>query len=245
MNWLPISTSTRTSPEFIGSEPIQRATWLCLMLYCAEHETGGVIRDCASWGDRRWMQTIGSTKAEVLADCALFRFVGDDMVVWGYDPDYERIVRDKRIIGKRGGMASAASRKRNKLDECLNHTLNHTVQRIGEEGMGMDRRVENAHAGEIVTLSGMKASPPTMDEVLIHAGIVGMSEQNAREFFDYWTGAEWTRMNGVPLRNWKAAMVSRKNDLANGGKNHGRTNNRRRVADNHWSSGSGEYNGKF
>ena len=215
------------------------------MLYCAEHETGGVIRECASWGDRRWMQTIGSTKAEVLSDCSLFRFVGVDLVVWGYDPDYEGIVRDKRIIGQRGGIASAASRKRKKKNECLNHTLKHTVQRIGEDGIGMDRIGENAHAGEIVTLSGMKASPPTLEEVLIHAGVVGMTDAQAREFFDYWTGAEWTRMNGVPLRNWKAAMVSRKNDLANGGTNHGRTNNRRRVADNHYQGTGGEYDNRF
>ena len=56
VKFLGILTSARTAPEFIGVEPVQRATWLCLMLFCAEHETGGVIAGCRQWGDRRWMR---------------------------------------------------------------------------------------------------------------------------------------------------------------------------------------------
>ena len=132
MNWLPISTLTRTAPEFIGSEPVQRATWLCLMLYCAEHETGGVIRDCASWGDRRWMQTIGATKAEILVECALYRFVGIDLVVWGYDPRYEDVIRAKRRGGQVGGTRSGISR----LKESLKESFEGVIERRGEEGIG-------------------------------------------------------------------------------------------------------------
>lgn len=246
MKYLGILTSARTAPEFVGAEPVQRATWLCLMLFCAEHETGGVVEGCKQWCDRRWMQTCGVTKAEVMVESTLFHFLGNDLTVWGYQVDYEAGILARREAGRKGGLRSVAVRLKRRNEAQVEAVLERPFERkdrIG--GIGYDGGGGHAHAGEVVTLSGMKASPPTLDEVLIHAGVVGMTDAQAREFFDFWTGAEWTRMNGVPLRNWKAAMVSRKNDLANGGTNHGRTNNRRRVADNHWSSGSGEYDGIF
>ena len=150
MNWLPISTSARTAPEFIGSEPVHRATWICLMLYCAEHETGGVLRDCASWGDRRWMQTIGVTKAEVLLETPLYAFRGADLVVWGYDAGYEVVVNRKRACARLGGLASANARTKHMLpgesgeapsekarpEPLLKHMPKHTLQRRGGEGRG-------------------------------------------------------------------------------------------------------------
>lgn len=42
-----------------------------------------------------------------------------------------------------------------------------------------------------------------------------MTEKDAVEFFEYWQGSEWTDKNGVPVRNWKAKMMSRKTSLDN------------------------------
>ena len=161
MNWLPISTSARTAPEFIGSEPVHRATWICLMLYCAEHETGGVLRDCASWGDRRWMQTIGVTKAEVLLETPLYGFRGADLVVWGYDAGYEVVVNRKRACARLGGLASANSRTKHMLpgesgeapsekarpEPLSKHMVKHTLQRRGGEGRGEDIKTVPEEAG--------------------------------------------------------------------------------------------------
>lgn len=150
MNYIALSTKTRTSPEFIGSEPVHRATWLCLTLYCAEHETGGIIRDCGSWGDRRWMQTVGVTKAEVRMACALYEFKESskdtfDLHVWGYDAKYEAAIRAKRGGGKVGGTLSGVSRSndvipcetKDTLKESLKDTLQESLN--GVNGIGVNR----------------------------------------------------------------------------------------------------------
>ena len=137
MNWIPITTKTRTAPEFIGSEPIHRATWLCLMLHCAEHETGGTIRDCASWGDRRWMQTVGVTKAEIRLETPLYFFRGADLVVWGYDPKYEDVIRAKREGGRIGGKLSAASRSAPSAEVPTKESLKESSN--GKDRIGSDR----------------------------------------------------------------------------------------------------------
>lgn len=154
MNWLPISTSARTSPEFIGSEPTARATWLCLMLYCAEHETGGVIRDCASWGDRRWMQTVGCTKHEALLQTDLYRFRKNDLVLWGYDPRYEEVIRKKRLGGAIGGKLSGAARSAKHESTPLKDSFKDSFmdslnggERRGEEGRGRDLKPVPEEAG--------------------------------------------------------------------------------------------------
>jgi len=54
MNWLNIELKTLRSIEFLGSDPIQRATWLCLMAYCADQENGGRIKDVSKWMVDRW-----------------------------------------------------------------------------------------------------------------------------------------------------------------------------------------------
>ena len=34
MNWLNLSIQTLDSENFLGSDPVERATWLCLLRYC-------------------------------------------------------------------------------------------------------------------------------------------------------------------------------------------------------------------
>lgn len=143
MKYLGILTSSRTAPEFIGTEPVQRATWLCLMLFCAEHETGGVIAGCRAWGDRRWMQTCGVTKAEVMVESTLFHFVGDDLTVWGYQDEYEASVMARREAGRRGGLRSAEVRSKHRPEPPYEAELQAQLQarlerkdRIGEDRIG-------------------------------------------------------------------------------------------------------------
>lgn len=138
MNWIPITTKTRTAPEFIGSEPVHRATWLCLMLYCAEHETGGRIPDCSSWGDRRWMQTVGVTKAEIRLETPLYSFLGTDLVVWGYDPKYENVIRAKREGGRIGGKLSGEARQKASSKDPAKDSLKDSLN--GLDRIGLDRK---------------------------------------------------------------------------------------------------------
>ena len=204
MNWIPITTKTRTAPEFIGSEPVHRATWLCLMLYCAEHETGGRIPDCSSWGDRRWMQTVGVTKDEIRLETPLYSFAGTDLVVWGYDPKYEDIIRAKREGGRIGGKLSGEARQKASSKEPAKDSLKDSLNgldRIGLDRIGLD--------GEEEAPAATSNSIPTIDEIKTHAVVIGMPEPDAVEFYEYWKSVDWKDKNGLPVRNWKAKQSAR------------------------------------
>jgi len=103
MNWLNIEIRTLTSQEFLGSDPVDRATWLCLMRYCAQQENGGRLFKCEDWKDRRWQQLIGVTKQEIEKECDLWEWIGNGLKVWSYPEDKEAEVRANRLNGKRGG----------------------------------------------------------------------------------------------------------------------------------------------
>jgi len=105
MNWLNLQTSVIRSPEYVGCDPIQRATWLNLMVYCAEQENGGVIPGAASWKDRRWQQTCGVTKSEVEDKCELWSFDGENLTLWGYPVDKQEEIQRNRDSGSKGGKA--------------------------------------------------------------------------------------------------------------------------------------------
>jgi len=99
MNWLNLSTKDLTSPAFLGCEPTDRATWLCLMAYCAIQETGGVIEGCGGWGDRMWQQVVGITKAEAHREVSLWSWEDDDLTVNLYPVGQEDVVKAKRQGG--------------------------------------------------------------------------------------------------------------------------------------------------
>jgi len=103
MNFLNLKIETLTGEAFLGAEPVDRATWICLMRYCAQQETGGTIQDCATWGDRKWMQLCGVTKGEVGRDTELWSWDGADLRVAFYPAEQEEVVRAKREAGKRYG----------------------------------------------------------------------------------------------------------------------------------------------
>lgn len=103
MNYLSLNTSHLHSPEFIGAEPVQRATWIALLGFCAEQENLGVIEGCRSWGERRWMQTCGVMLSEIEQECELYRFDGDDLLVFGYPHEMQAVINANRANGKLGG----------------------------------------------------------------------------------------------------------------------------------------------
>ena len=111
MNWLNLPVAIIHSPQYVGSDPVHRATWLNLSAYCASQENGGTIEDCRDWKCRRWQQTCGVTKAEVEDTCELWGFEGRSLVIWGYDSDKEIEVAAKRKGGKTGGLKRAENER--------------------------------------------------------------------------------------------------------------------------------------
>ncbi len=110
MNWLNIHTPVLRSPDFIGSDPVARATWLYVTAYCCEQENDGVIKGAKEWKDRQWQQTCGVTLQEVQDSSPLLKFVGGDLFTLNYPSEKQAEVQAKREAGRRGGLRSASSR---------------------------------------------------------------------------------------------------------------------------------------
>jgi hypothetical protein len=105
MEWLNLHISTLRTPEFIGSNPVARSTWLCVLAYSVEQENSGRIVGGASWKDRQWQQTCGVTLREVRAADKLLAVDGQDIVVNGYPVAKEAKVRQARGVALAGAMA--------------------------------------------------------------------------------------------------------------------------------------------
>ena len=157
MNWLNLEVATLTSAEFLGSPPVARATWLCLMRYCAQHETGGKIVNCKDWGDRRWQQVVGITKqeAEDTTETDLWEWVGTGLIVMFYPVDKEEEVRVKRDNGKRygRGMKKAIPKQNNSSANSTAIAL-HIANGIGKGKEGKGKEREEKKEPEIPAGSG-------------------------------------------------------------------------------------------
>lgn len=111
MEFINIRTALFSSPEFIGAEPVQRATWIALLAWCCEQENGGMIPACRSWGMRRWMQTCGVTEEEIGEGCELYSWDGDDLNVFGYPKHIQANLEVKRTIARENGKLGGRPRK--------------------------------------------------------------------------------------------------------------------------------------
>ena len=103
MDWLNIHRSTLSAEAFLGCEPVQRATWLCLLAYCADQENGGRIEGAEDWGDRKWQQVVRITKSEAHEICPLWSWSEGVLIVWAYPVEKEEEVRRNRANGGKGG----------------------------------------------------------------------------------------------------------------------------------------------
>jgi hypothetical protein len=96
MDYLNIHTSTLDSETFLDAEPVDRATWLMLARYCIGQENSGVIAGARAWTDRKWQQVCRITLKEVLRQCKLWDWSGDDLKVEFYPIAKQSEVQAKR-----------------------------------------------------------------------------------------------------------------------------------------------------
>lgn len=170
MEWLNLKTSTLHAPEYIGSEPRARAAWLNVSLWCAQQENGGRIDNARGWKDRQWQQTCGVTRREVDSANRLLTWDGDTLKVWNYPADKEQIVRERREIGRSGGLKSGAVRGSKPLP-TVEADGKHTVEPNGEanasterKGIGKEGEEERNLRQENTSYSPCPTSaPPTSD----------------------------------------------------------------------------------
>jgi len=121
MEYINIHRSVLDGAEFVGAEPIERATWLALLSFCCGQENGGIIAGCRAWADRRWQQLAKVTADEVTRATELWAWDGDDLVVNFYPEQAEKETRAKR----RGGIIGN-KRRWGKKPKTTSHSESHS-----------------------------------------------------------------------------------------------------------------------
>ncbi len=210
VNWLNIETKTLRAPEYIGSEPVRRATWLNLLGYCAEQENGGVIDGAKSWKDRQWMQTCGVTLDEVNAPSDLWSWQSESLTLWNYPVTKEEEVRAKRNAGKKGGKASGEARREAQLEAQLEAVgeavVEAVLERKGKEGKGKRKEEkENADASAESKPKRVTKAQPIDDEHLAKLQIQ-YPHARVREQFaactKWWLEKKRSHPSRAALKNW-------------------------------------------
>jgi hypothetical protein len=178
VNWLNLQTSSIRHPHYIGSEPVARATWLNVMVYCCEQENGGRIVGARAWKDRQWQQTCGVTLQEVNESDPLTSWDGDDLVIWNYPSDKEGEIRAKREGGRQGGLKSGAVRTVSKdstiIAEAELEAIHEAeLERKGREGKGMEDKppTPNPAPASPPLGGGKKDALPTTPEAIAVASL--------------------------------------------------------------------------
>ncbi len=157
MNWINLQVSFVRAPEYVGSKPVERATWLNVLAYCIEHENGGRIAGGALWKDRQWQQAAGVTAREVRAASKLITIEGDDVVVASYPIDKEREVRAKRIQAKDAARTRWDNAPRNapRIAPC---NTSGTAKEKEKEKEKEEGEVENTHEAGVFAFPGNEAA---------------------------------------------------------------------------------------
>ena len=147
MNWINIHTDTLRSEDYLGAEPVERATWLNLIGWCCSQENGGVIENAADWSDRKWQQLCGVTKEEATLVSALYQLgTNGDLVVSLYPISKEQEVIAKRKTAKLNGAKGGRPPKETKKEptpvilENPDHNPNVTQGESGREGKGREEK---------------------------------------------------------------------------------------------------------
>ena len=214
MNWLNIELSTLRSESYLGSDPVQRATWLNLMAYCADQENGGKICGCGEWGSRRWLQLLGITKEEVRAESCLWTWVGEDVAVWNYPKAKEAEVRAKREAGKKGGRPLKIKDEKPDGYDVLKPSgltqLPTEQKRKGKEGKGKEEEGNGKNGDE--------ASPASLSELsneellkyfkqIVDEKQIDIQKHKAVAYCEKYlisrNDSDWIKINGKPVKNWK------------------------------------------
>lgn len=196
MKHLNIEIAVLRSPDYIGAEPVVRATWLNLMAYCADQENGGIIRGCRPWKDRQWQQVAGVTAEEVAAQTMLWHWAGEDLCVSHYPVKAEEFAKNMRNLGRRGGKAKKANAQAHAIAHATADALPHALPNV---------RKGNVKKSNII-------QSPTLEEVQTAASMMGVEARLAEIFWNECEArpitpdGEWTAKDGTPMRNWRNAL---------------------------------------
>lgn len=217
MNWLNINVATLRSAEYIGSDPIARATWLNVSGWCCMQENGGRIANSRDWKDRQWQQICGVTADEVNASAPLLFWEGNDLVVWNYPVQKESEVAAKREGGRKGGLRSGASRREAMLEADLEAETK--LNSNGKEWKGKERNEKGTTqiVAETATVESNSLNQsahqtkrfPTLQEWLQTSESLhpDWPKNDATAAWEHYESLGWMK-NKTPIRKWQLCIAT-------------------------------------
>lgn len=206
MDWLNLHSSVLDSAEFVGSDPVARATWLCLLRYCTGQENAGRIEGGATWGDRKWQQLCRVTKREIHAPSELWSIECEDVVVKFYPIEKEDEVKRNRKNGSRGG--------RPKQNQVVNHPVNPLDNHPAPgtetdwfvsaetEGKGIGKEEEGNRNDGRVSAEVPSGMPSTEAEAIRFAGLLAVPREFIVERFTACMAVGFVDGLGRPIKSW-------------------------------------------
>lgn len=111
MRYFPVQCADVAGPEFTCSTYEQQGQWLNLMTYCATQENGGRIEGAAKLPDVFFQRSLAITKDEMQAECPLWFWEEDDLVIRFYPHEVQEKCHALRERGKKGGENRAKNAK--------------------------------------------------------------------------------------------------------------------------------------
>jgi hypothetical protein len=207
MNWLNIETKILHAKEYIGAKPKARATWINLMLWCAEQENGGTVADAKTWPDRRWQQTCGVTRKEANSAAPLVTFSGNDAVVLYYPVAQQATALAKRVVAKENGQLGGRPAVKKPNVEPISVPTSESVK----EGKGREGKEKEKEGGE-------EKCPPASDSP---SGLSELSNTNQHQRWEDFTeeqcaslvkaaGSDKCAKEGVEI--WRARKIRYKDE---------------------------------
>lgn len=226
MDWLNLHVSVLDSPEFLGADPVDRATWLCMLRYCIGQENDGRVGGATEWNDRRWQQVVRITKREATRRCELWHFDGSDLVVWNYPSEKQKLVQTKRDAGRLGGSAKTQAKTQAATangalggrPENPSKTQAETQGKWKGKGNRKSNRKGNGNGGEAPPppsdVASAESISPSLAEWTTYAHSIGYldaadAEQAWHNYEATKTAAGWWQQRGgKKITNWRAACVT-------------------------------------
>ncbi len=209
MNWINIHVDTLRGSEFVGAEPVERATWISLMGWSCSQENSGRIENCKGWTSRKWQQLCGITLEEVQMQSELYVFDGDDLLVHFYPMDQQESTIAKRVNGKKGGRP----RKTATLETLTQQGDKPRGSVLVKPKDNLDVTLKESKGKESKGIVSQKEAParqefPTLETILKFAKSQPMIIQPdcAETYFNDMEACEWVDKFNRPIKNWQASL---------------------------------------